>query len=105
MNKFCICWFFTRILMKCTVQEAKSPVKNLVRQRCAGVFNSIVNGLIYTYVQLLQLNTTTYVEKTSYSKGKEKYVCCYIEGGSDVFILDSSEMAITFRSLLSTNVI
>jgi hypothetical protein len=50
--------------MKCTVQEAKFPVKNLVRQRCAEGFNSGVKGL--NTVQNWKLNIQLLQEDDSF---------------------------------------
>jgi hypothetical protein len=45
LNELVYLLVFTHILAKCKDQEAKSPVKNIVRQRCAEGFKFGVKGI------------------------------------------------------------
>src|SRR5215510_12164460 len=52
MNNYCICWFLTHIVKKCTVQEAKTPVKKCDKSLTYRAFKNIFIYLLYTFMYI-----------------------------------------------------
>jgi hypothetical protein len=73
------------MLTKCTVQEAKSPVKNLVRQRCAEGLNSGVKGLIVG--ELYKLRTHTIQVNVVFEMGRVSSIRSRLVSSS-IFLLN-----------------